>query len=102
MNWTERFAAQVFHLEARDAPPITGRLACIKDGGFVQTAPGKFAANFSVLDYLRMPVARVKPGSGERESRPFFLGVQHWVQLGPVLGSFFGVKRCRINESVES
>ena len=34
---------------------------------------------------------RKSPGSVERESGPFF-----WVQLGPVLGSFFGVKRCRI------
>jgi hypothetical protein len=27
--------------------------------------------------------------------------VQRWVQLGPVLGSFFGVKRCRINELIQ-
>jgi hypothetical protein len=38
------------------------------------------------------------PSSVERESGPFFFWVQHWVQLGPVLGSFFGVKRRRINE----
>jgi hypothetical protein len=40
---------------------------------------------------------RKSPGSAEWESGPISW-VQHWVQLGPVLGSFFGVKRCRINE----
>jgi hypothetical protein len=28
--------------------------------------------------------------------------LQHWVQLGPILGSFFWVKRCRINELVQT
>ena len=39
---------------------------------------------------------RKSPGSAECESGPTSW-VQHWVQLGPVLGSFFVVKRCRIN-----
>ena len=51
---------------------------------------------FSTISGCRQQ--KKSPSSVERESGPFFFWVQHWVQLGPVLGSFFGVKRCRINE----
>jgi hypothetical protein len=47
-------------------------------------------------------------GSSERKSparqkacRCHSFWVHRGVQLGPVLGSFFGVKRCRINELVQ-
>jgi hypothetical protein len=58
----------------------------------------RFAANPSVLGYVRMAAAKEKAPARQNASRGHSSWVQHWVQLGPVLGSFFGVKRCRINE----
>ena len=59
---------------------------------------------------LRLPAHDSGPGwlampylydSCIRTFTPVYPGaLQHWVQLGPVLGSFFGVKRCRINELI--
>jgi hypothetical protein len=41
-------------------------------GASFKRRSGKFAANPSVLDYFRMPVAKQRPGSVERGSGPFF------------------------------
>jgi hypothetical protein len=74
----------------------------IPDGGAsFKRRSGKFAANPSVLDYLRMPVAKEKP----RLCRTWvgaIRWVQHWVQLARSLEVNFGIKRCRINGKCES
>jgi len=44
-------------------------------GASFKRRSGKFAANPSVLDYFRMPVAKERPGSVERGSGPFFFWV---------------------------
>jgi hypothetical protein len=67
-------------------------------GGFVQTAFWKVRSEpFGSRLCQDDSSERKSPGSAEFESSPSSW-VQHWFQLGPVLGSFFGVKRCRINE----
>ena len=72
-------------------------------GGFVETGVLESSQRTpSVLGYVRMAVAKEKASARQNSSRGHSSWVQHWVQLGPVLGSLFGVKRCRINELVLS
>src|SRR6266481_1778588 len=74
-------------------PAICTPLICIvmgKDGNATQRA----CQLLNRWSFPTAPVLRTAQSSCDS------LGTHlNWVQLGPVLGSFFGVKRCRINGS---
>jgi len=71
-------------------------------GGFVQTAFWEVRSEPFGSWLSQDASSKEKPRLCRTWVGAILFWVQHWVQLGPVLSSFFGVKRCRINDSCES